>query len=584
MRADRLSYIIDVDQIDPHHHRHPASVSTPASSNPRHPVRTTGHWFGPLRRPLLGWLSEPDPRGTRSGVVVLAPVGYAYWCSHRTLRVLAERIASQGHRVLRFDYDGLGDSAGSQWDADRLAAWRTSAQAAVAEMRRLGCTQVTLIGVRLGATLALLDRATLGADRVVAWAPVIKGRRYAKELRMLSSEVPAEADPAEPKGTLVEAGNVFTPQTVADLAQLTLEQLESPAAAETLIVDDPAGAAQDAQRQLEAVGGRVRRTELAGGELALATPPEFAQPPDEILNEICGWVGASPASEAPPAPAQLDAEFPWRGAPIVEEVVTLEPHGHVGVLCSPPEVAANRSTLVLLNPGSETHVGPGRAWVELARELALLGYRTLRIDFRGWGESPDDGRAPGRPYDLSGVEDARVIADQLHAAGHDRVVLFGLCASAWIALRAALDASADGVIALNPQMYWQPGDPVEIDWDQIRARRAGEIRRIAIGDRCRAWTALDVLGLRPPAGTWLDQLEATGLPIKLLFAEGDDGLLFLAQRLSRRLNRVQRGGTVTVRELPGVDHPLHRVWMRPGVVAAIHEALEEIDAAGSGSA
>ena len=45
------------------------------------------------------------------------------------------------------------------------------------------------------------------------------------------------------------------------------------------------------------------------------------------------------------------------------------------------------------------------------------------------------------------------------AAGHERVVVFGLCASAWIALRAVLDAPVAGVIALNPQLYWKPGDP-----------------------------------------------------------------------------------------------------------------------------
>ena len=50
------------------------------------------------------------------GVVIVPPVGYEYWSSHRTLRTLAERLAGQGCCALRFDFDGTGDSAGDQWD------------------------------------------------------------------------------------------------------------------------------------------------------------------------------------------------------------------------------------------------------------------------------------------------------------------------------------------------------------------------------------------------------------------------------------------------------------------------------------
>ncbi len=285
----------------------------------------------------------------------------------------------------------------------------------------------------------------------------------------------------------------------------------------------------------------------------------------------------------PPRPptrgTRSTASFLWRGTRIHEEISSFGESGHVGVLSSPQDPDRARSTLVLLNGGSESHVGPGRAWVEYARDLAALGYRSVRVDLRGWGESPDGGRAPGRPYDLRGVQDTIEIARALRQCGHPRVVLMGLCASAWIALRAVVRAApVVGAIALNPQMYWQPGDPVEIDWDQIRTRRARETRTIQRGQRWHAWDVLDAFGHRHPAAARLEALAASGVPVRLLFSERDDGLLFLEQRLARRLGRMVHGGRVTVRELAGVDHPMHRAWMRPLVAAALHDVLRGIDA------
>ncbi len=90
-------------------------------------------------------------------MLVLAPVGYGYLCSHRALRVLAERVAAQGHLALRIDYDGTGDAAGDQWDGGRVEAWRRTVRDAAALLHRLGAERLQLVGLGLGATFALLD-------------------------------------------------------------------------------------------------------------------------------------------------------------------------------------------------------------------------------------------------------------------------------------------------------------------------------------------------------------------------------------------------------------------------------------------
>src|SRR5262249_60982393 len=100
-----------------------------------------------------------------------------------------------------------------------------------------------------------------------------------------------------------------------------------------------------------------------------------------------------------------------------------------------PGGGSTGETVVFLNTGSEHHVGSGRVWVELARRLAARGKTALRVDFRGWGESPDDGFAPGRPYDAHTIEGVRTGADALRERGDRTVALAGSCAGAWVALR-----------------------------------------------------------------------------------------------------------------------------------------------------
>jgi pimeloyl-ACP methyl ester carboxylesterase len=556
----------------------------PTTLQPALAVHTRSVWFGARDRPALGWLTVPADRSPSSGVVIAPPIGYAYWSSHRTLRVLAEALAAAGHAVLRFDYDGTGDSAGDQWDADRVRAWRATLGHAVKALQDRGADQLHVIGVHLGGTFALLDGARLGITSIVAWMPV-DGRRFVKELKLLGSTVPPDEDPFDPPGTQVFAGNVFSSATLAACRELRPSNASLADEAHVLIVDDETGSRSDLVTNLRQSGCEVDHRQVGGSELALEQAAEFASVPEAIVGAICSWVGPPPAHHRSPAvngsrTSSADGERPavidWRGGRVREEVVELAPLGHVGVLTGPAAGAATGVTLVFLNSGSETHVGPGRAWVEFARDLALRGRRTVRVDFLGWGESADAGRAPGRPYDECGESDAEVIASALEALGH-RVVLSGLCASAWIALRTVLTAPCAGVIAINPQLYWERGDPVDIDWDRIRKGRSSQIKRIERGARLGLWTALDALGHRPHSGRWLDELAATSVPIELLFTSGDDGLKFLRERLRRRVEQVARGGLISVQEVLAVDHAMHMTWRRSRMTDALGAALTRID-------
>ena len=524
----------------------------------------------------MGWLSEPVEARGDTGVLVLPAVGYQYWSAHRTLRVLAERLAAGGHLVLRLDYDGTGDSAGEQSDPGRLAAWRSSVLAGAQELRTLGTRRLVVVGIRLGGTLALLEGAAVEADAIVALAPIVSGRRYARELRMLSVPVPEERSGQE-DGAVAVAGTLFSAETIADLAAMDPLAIDRAPSPRVLLI----GETGKLPARLRELGSDVEQAIIPGAETALEVPTEEATVPSEIVAAVERWVGTETViPHSFRVTASRVASFDWGGGRIEERLLSLGAEGLVAISSDPLVPFASSgspATAVFLNTGSEAHVGPGRAWVELARGLAVRGHRAVRVDFRGWGESPDDGYAPGRPYDAHCEQDTVAIVRALREQGHERIVLVGLCASAWVALRAVLHEPLAGVIALNPQLYWRPGDPVEATMAETRLRRTDERERERRGGRIGLWGALDRAGLRPWAGRWLDELSHCGTSVTLVYAAGDDGIEYLRNRLHRRLEQVGRSAPITVLEVPDIDHSMHRLWLRPRMLDVLHERLSALE-------
>jgi pimeloyl-ACP methyl ester carboxylesterase len=540
-------------------------------STARRSVRTSGRWIGPVGQPLMSWVTEPLECEVGVGVVIVPPLGYEYWSSHRTLRTLAERLAAQGCRVLRFDFDGTGDSSGDQWDSSRLAAWKSDIAYASQALSEWGISRLVLIGLRMGATFSLMEGNDVGADAVVAWAPLVRGRQYVKELRLLGLPVPDVPEIPERAGSIVVAGSVFAAETLAALSAIDLAAIQDPPAPKVLVIDREKKPASSALLdRLDGLGVEKDHIVRGGTEMMLDQPTEYATVPSDIIDEICRWVRPGPIATGTVtvAPPRTRAKIGWRGGVVEEEVVRLGESGLVGLHTR--SCGSSRATVLWLNSGSEHHVGPGRAWVEYARDLALTGFSSVRMDFSGWGESPDLDHAPGRPYDQHGISEVVGAVKALRELGHHRVVLAGLCAGAWIALKAALDVAVDGVIAINPQMYWQPGDPKEADIvNETRVRRLPEIRRNRRFGSIGLWSLMDAIGLRHPAAVWLKKLERLPTPIVTFFVEQDDGLEFLQDRTGRAWRRAQRHGPIKCTTVADIDHSMRRHWHRRTMIEAI---------------
>lgn len=133
-----------------------------------------------------------------------------------------------------------------------------------------------------------------------------------------------------------------------------------------------------------------------------------------------------------------------------ESVLHFGPGGRlVGILTEPSRPHPEAPAVVILNAGIIHRVGPHRLHVRLARHLARLGFPALRIDQAGIGDSlPLGERSPDEDA-LRSVHEALDQVTALELA--DRIVLFGLCAGARYAFRAAeRDPRVVGVVVLDP--------------------------------------------------------------------------------------------------------------------------------------
>ena len=96
-------------------------------------------------------------------VVICSPLGRDYLRAHYALRRTAVRLTELGFCVVRFDYDGTGDSAGEGSDPDRLEAWFSGISEALRLVRDAGVNWVALAGMRSGALLASVAAERDGA-------------------------------------------------------------------------------------------------------------------------------------------------------------------------------------------------------------------------------------------------------------------------------------------------------------------------------------------------------------------------------------------------------------------------------------
>src|SRR5262245_50345589 len=270
-------------------------------------------YFGAADRPLFGFFHRPTGASRRAiGVVLCSPIGEDMIRAHRAFRHLAEKLAEAGFPVLRFDFDGTGDSVGDERDADRVATWRADVGRAAATLRdQAGVKKLAFVGLRMGATLAALAAADLGGvDALVLWGAYENGGTFVNEAtrahKMHAMLEPSSFSGGPPASDGQEAlGFLLTTQTMTDLRALELLATTVSPARRALVIDTANVASANALvGHLRALGSAVTVRHMPGQKF-LITSPNNAEVPVAQIDAIVAWMleDAATVDAVKPAPA-----------------------------------------------------------------------------------------------------------------------------------------------------------------------------------------------------------------------------------------------------------------------------------------
>lgn len=162
---------------------------------------------------------------------------------HRVYRQMSSLFTRSGFHVLRFDYYGCGDSAGES-DQGNIEHWVEDITTAIDEITDAGgLSSVTVVGFRLGATLAAFAaRERDDIENLVLWEPVIKGSNYLQQLaemhqRWLNNNLPSSNHAEQQNGAFEVIGFPVTPQLRQEIENIDLMSLQARIARRVCVFD-----------------------------------------------------------------------------------------------------------------------------------------------------------------------------------------------------------------------------------------------------------------------------------------------------------------------------------------------------------
>jgi exosortase A-associated hydrolase 1/exosortase A-associated hydrolase 2 len=404
--------------------------------------------------------------------------------SRRMLAHTARRLGEAGWTVLIVDTFGTGDSAGDHGEAT-LERWREDLLEAARRLRtRAPDGPLVLLGVRMGALLAI-DLAGLLPDPptgLVLWNAPAAGASLVDPLRRLArlgaagAAGAADGGNASPARGARLAGWPVEGDLLDALRGLRLtEAPPCPPGGGMLALIQTQRATGDATRSPPALeqaldawrqaGWRAELTRVAGEPWWSAMDPCDPRPlTDSTLAAVAQLAAVAAAPPAPLATVAAAARAAPRSGPTpsaaaspappeaksVEVLSTAGAQGALaGVLTRGPTAPI---AAVLIVPGQpQTRVGAHRMFVTLAASLGARDIASLRVDLAGWGDS--DGQ-PG-PFE-SGSADIVAAALALRARLPEAPLwLHGLCdgASALVLALPLLRQAGvrvQGLCLLNP--------------------------------------------------------------------------------------------------------------------------------------
>lgn len=571
-------------------------------------------WFGPERSPLFGVLHLPES-SARGAVIICPPIGREYTSSHSTFVRLAVELAGLGIAALRFDYRSTGDSFDRLPDGSGGPGFEEDVRCAVDFVRKMEVASIGIVGMRLGANFAAAQCCVEPVNALVLWDACPSGRSFLREQRALGLLVGLDAAPSPP-GAVEVPSYKLTPEMTEEISGADLVWDRAGAGGSAHLADNVlllTRSGRAAAPKLFALVDRnqVEHVEVAGQAELLEVQPPRQKVPEEALGIVARWLDRTMPSDSHPIKAPTrdkvtvamakepfgPGDVPGDDVVLVRErSVWLGPTGLFGIETEPVE-GATGPACIFVSVANEHRIGPGRLWVQLSRRLAAGGFRSVRVDIDGFGDSPArDERLEASVVSVLGIDDILDTARAVSPDDPSNVVLIGHSSSGYLILEAALSLAPRGVCSVNPWLVFQPPEMaagaamderrrfclsksafaaalVTRARDQTRLRRLDQrfpslATRIRIPVRKAAWFLRSVATpqMNRP-GERVGDLVNAGTEV-LLICGAEDIQPFNETGLGA-VRRADNRGRLQVEEIPALEHSLLAAHERDEVAELI---------------
>ncbi|HUB16212.1 MAG TPA: alpha/beta hydrolase [Acetobacteraceae bacterium] len=548
---------------------------------------------------LSGCFAVLHPGRSRRGALICSALSDEALNAYRPLVFLAEQLAAADVATLRLAYYGTGDSAGDDGGPDRLTEWLESIQAGVEWLRQHGADVVTLIGHRIGASLAA--RAACDCDTVdslVLLCPV-SGRQFLHELTLaarISQRVWQTSHPVD-DGTWFEShGLRIDRATCEELKALDLRKLpRRPAASALLLEPELRPMTRDVATALR-LSGTETTIESCEDLGRLLRDSHQAEVPAPAFGRVVDWTRSLPTAAGLSTTVDEAGGTPLDLGAAQETPIGFGPAASLfGILSMPAWLRRQAPAVVIANTSANPRWGNARIAVDIARGLAADGVAVLRMDASGMGDAALRTGDVGRPYTDSITSDVLYAVEELGRRTGHAVAVLGICSGAYHALCAACrDSSVAGLILVNLQRFaWHEGDPPDavrrsdlrptrfylrqiFGWQAWRRLLRAEfdvanlVRVVALRALRRAMAAIDPLLTFAFRGATrvgrvrrdVQRLGERGVPILYMLGYNDPGIEELAEYFGQGGWRLRGQRRVTMCLLEDADHTLGAAAVR----------------------
>ena len=591
-----------------------ATLSACASPARRAPT-SRALWFGQPEARLFGWFHPAEGARPSDAVVVLCnPFGYDAVATHFGHQKLAEHLSQSGVSAFRFDYFGTGDSAGDDEGPNRVATWLANIEEAVAEAKRQsGARKVILFGARLGALLATTYAQTNPVDGLIVMGPSRSGAVFVREMFAMNKMRAAKgSEAASPDIEYVDdesLGFPFPAELREALKKIDPRTSDACPAPRAMVIarDDIPGPEQGLVEHLRTIGVAVEHshargyTDLFGDSKAL---------PVETADAIVSWLRSLPLGRLSKSEAARARSWPARtglaGSVATFDGVTEEAvrfgGGLFGIWTEPPAGTPRRETaILLLGSGATHHVGMNRMHTPFARAMARRGFRVLRFDLSGIGESPTrPGERERWIYTPQSIPETRTAIDFAMARGCKAVAMTGLCSGGYTAFHtAAIDPRVVAIAPINvPTYHFNAGDslvlaahrpaspwkppaitlPITTSFQRARVPFSGPA--LFVGPKQRHPSVL------PRTGSLVEDPDdvarafggalARGCKALMIYGSGDPGRLALESHLGPGLAKARGDERLTLALVDGCDHTVTPRIAQKRVHALVAEFFDRV--------